>query len=142
MRQFGVSRLLLLSIGMGIAAQTPLVDGQALDALGGASTGGDEKVELLQGLDRRLIDTGADPCVNFAEYACGNFTKLYPIPPDKSGFGTGAMVYDYTQVVLHSMLDNVAVDDSKRTASEQKIGDFYATCMNEDAIHTAGLKPL
>jgi putative endopeptidase len=142
MRQFGVSRLLLLSIGMGIAAQTPLVDGQALGALGGASTGGDEKVELLQGLDRRLIDTGADPCVNFAEYACGNFTKLYPIPPDKSGFGTGAMVYDYTQVVLHSMLDNVAVDDSKRTASEQKIGDFYATCMNEDAIHTAGLKPL
>ncbi|MGA7106663.1 MAG: M13 family metallopeptidase [Terracidiphilus sp.] len=100
------------------------------------------RVELLPGLDKTLIDTSADPCVDFAAYACGNFPKLHPIPGDKSSYGTGAMVYDYTQQVLHELLDKVAVDDPNRGANEKKVGDFYATCMNEDAIHAEGLKPL
>jgi putative endopeptidase len=125
---------LLLSIGIWIATQAPFVHAQA-----SASPG---KADLLPGLDKRLIDTTVDPCVDFAAYACGNFPKLHPIPPDKSGYGTGAMVFDYTQDVLHEVLDKVSVDDQKRTASEQKIGDFYGTCMNEDAIHADGLKPL
>ncbi len=101
-----------------------------------------DNVKLLPGLDKSLIDSTVDPCVDFAAYACGNFTKLHPIPPDKSGYSTGAVVFDYTQQVLHDMLDKAAVDSSSRTPNEQKIGDFYATCMNEDAIHEAGLKPV
>jgi putative endopeptidase len=99
-------------------------------------------VKLLPGLDKSLIDTSADPCVDFAAYVCGHFSKLYPIPPDKSVYGSGAIVFDYTQQILHDLLNKVAVNDPKRTANEQKIGDFYATCMDEDAIHQAGLKPL
>lgn len=51
------------------------------------------------------------------------------------------MVFDHTQVELHTLLEKFAVDDPSRTANEQKIGDFYATCMNTDAIRSAGLKP-
>jgi endothelin-converting enzyme/putative endopeptidase len=40
------------------------------------------------------------------------------------------------------LLDSVSVENPKRAANEQKIGDFYGTCTNEDAIHTEGLKPL
>jgi endothelin-converting enzyme/putative endopeptidase len=139
MHLHGRSGALLLSIGIGIAAQATFVYGQA--SVAGASSV-PEKVELLPGLDKQLIDTSADPCVNFAAYACGNFTKLHPIPADKSGFGTGAMVFDYTQQVLHDLLDTVSVENPKRAANEQKIGDFYGTCTNEDAIHTEGLKSL
>ena len=78
------------------------------------------KVDLIPGLDKSLIDTTADPCVDFAAYACGNFAKLYPIPPDKSSYGPGAIVYDYTQQVLHDLLDKVATDDPKRTPTERK----------------------
>jgi putative endopeptidase len=98
--------------------------------------------ERLPGLDKQLIDTSADPCTDFAKYACGNFNKLYPIPPDRSGFGPGAMVAEYNQRVLHTMLEKAAAGGSDRTPNEQKIGDYYASCMDENAIDRKGLTPL
>jgi putative endopeptidase len=100
------------------------------------------KPVLLPGLDKQLVDSGADPCINFFQYACGNFTKLYPIPADQSGYGTGTMIFNYTEYTLHQLLEKVAADSATRSAIEQKIGDFYAACMNTEAIHADGLKPL
>jgi putative endopeptidase len=96
---------------------------------------------LPPGLDTRFIDTTADPCVDFAQYACGNFTKLYPIPNDRSGYGTGAIVADYTETVLHTMLETAAAG-AKHTPNEQKVGDFYASCIDTAAIDKEGIKPL
>ena len=100
------------------------------------------KVELLPGLDKRLIDRSADPCVNFYQYACGNFSKLYPIPPDRPEYSGFSIVYDYTQSVLRGLLDQVAEKNAQHSANEQKIGDYYASCMDENAIEAKGLKPL
>lgn len=98
--------------------------------------------QLLPGLDKRLLDTTADPCVDFFQYACGNFNKLYPIPSDRSGYGTGAIVADYTETVLHNMLESAAAGGADRTANEQKIGDYYASCMATYVIDQNGLKSL
>lgn len=107
-----------------------------------AQAAADHDYKLLPGLDEQLIDKSADPCTNFFQYACGNFSKLYPIPADMPSFGTGAIVYEHTQYVLHALLEKVAADNPSRTSDEQKIGDFYASCMDTNAIHAAGLKPL
>jgi len=100
------------------------------------------KIQLLPGLDKQLIDPSVDPCVNFWKYACGNFPKLYPIPPDKAAYGSGAIVFDHTQQVLHNLLDSVASPSAQHTPNEQKIGDFFASCLDEKAIDAEGLKPL
>jgi putative endopeptidase len=51
-----------------------------------ASGSAEKKPEALSGLDKRFIDSGADPCVDFFKYACGKFTDYYPIPSDRSGY--------------------------------------------------------
>ena len=117
--------------------------GTSLAQTADAGTASPQKtVERLPGLDKRFIDTSADPCQDFFQYACGNFTKLYPIPNDRSGYGTGAMLFEYNEHVLHTMLERAAAGGASRTPNEQKIGDSYASCMNVDAINQMGLKPL
>src|SRR2546421_6123013 len=108
----------------------------------GAPAGPEKAPKLLPGLDKELIDATADPCVDFFQYSCGNFSKLYPIPNDRSGYGTGAIIGEYTEYTLHSMLEKAANGGAGRTPNEQKTGDFYASCLNTGSIDQKGLKPL
>ena len=62
----------------------------------------DKEYKLPPGLARELIDTKADPCVDFFQYACGNFSKLYPIPNDRSSFESFAMMEDHTCLLYTS----------------------------------------
>ena len=96
----------------------------------------------MSGLDPSFIDKSADPCTDFFQYACGNFAKIHPIPSDHSSFGTFNLLYDNNQIILHSILEKEVQSSASRTANEQKIGDFYASCLDESAINREGLKPL
>jgi putative endopeptidase len=97
---------------------------------------------LLPGFDPSLIDNTADPCADFFQYACGKFPKLYPIPKDRSSFGIGTTIVEYNEYILHSIVDTAAAGGASRTPNEQKIGDYYASCMDAEAINRDGLKPL
>ncbi|HEY3704965.1 MAG TPA: M13 family metallopeptidase [Terracidiphilus sp.] len=111
-------------------------------ALAQTSSGGEGKPERLAGLDTSFLDKSADPCTNFFQYACGNFSKLHPIPADRSGFGSMSMLYDANETILHSILEKSASGGAGRTANEQKIGDYFASCVDLAAINRDGIKGL
>ncbi len=98
--------------------------------------------KTLKAFDPNLMDTSADPCVNFYQYSCGSYLKQTPIPADESSYGQFNELNDQNELVLKAILEKAAAGGADRTANEQKIGDYYATCMNVEAVNQAGLKPL
>ena len=96
----------------------------------------------LHGLDPSLRDTSVDPCVNFFQYACGSWLKHNPIPPDRSSYGIDTQLTENNNLVLKSILEHASDPAGQRDADAQKIGDYYATCMDTQAIDKAGLSGL
>ncbi|MBW4045985.1 MAG: M13 family metallopeptidase [Acidobacteria bacterium] len=96
----------------------------------------------LKAMDPALMNTSVDPCVDFYQYSCGGWLKSNPIPADESSYGRGTELEEQNRLVLKSILDRAAADNPGRSPNDQKIGDYYATCMNVDAINAAGLKPI
>jgi putative endopeptidase len=98
--------------------------------------------KTLQAFDPKSMDTSADPCVNFYQYACGGYLKQTPIPADESSYGQFNEISDQNLLVLKSILEQAAGSTGPRTPNEQKIGDYYGTCMNVEGVNQAGFKPL
>lgn len=99
-------------------------------------------IPYTPGLDVMAMDRTADPCVDFYAYACGNWQKNNPIPPDQSSWSVYSKMQDENRVLLRSILENAAVDDPHRGPVNQKIGDYYAACIDEAAINKAGVAVL
>jgi putative endopeptidase len=93
-------------------------------------------------LDTASMDTSVDPCSDFYTYSCGGWMKKNPIPPDQSNWSAYSKLQDETLLNLRTLLENAAKGGAGRSASEQKIGDYYASCMDEGAVEALGAKPL
>lgn len=94
------------------------------------------------GFDPMWIDRAINPCDDFYQYACGNWMKKNPIPSDESRWGRFNELNERNQAILREILDKAARPASGRSPNEQKIGDYYASCMDEATIEKQGLAPI
>ena len=95
------------------------------------------------GFDLANLDRSVAPCDNFYQFADGGWLKANPVPPAYSRWGTFNILHDRNEDVLHQILEDAAKDKTAQHGSNwQKIGDFYATCMDEAQIESVGLTPL
>jgi putative endopeptidase len=92
-------------------------------------------------LDLTNMDKSVDPCVDFYKYACGGWMKNNPIPADQAGWSVYAKLGTENQQFLWGILEADA-KATHRTPVQQKVGDFYAACMNTAAIDALGDKPV
>ena len=92
-------------------------------------------------LDVGSMDQSVDPCTDFYTYSCGGWLKKNPIPPDQVSWGVYDKMADDNRLILRDILEHAAIPSPSRNAGTQKIGDYYAACMNEKSIDAAGIKP-
>ena len=96
-----------------------------------------------RGFNTANLDTSYKACDDFYQYANGGWLARNPIPAAFSTWGTTSPLRDKNIEVLHTILEESARNTKAAPGSnEQKIGAFYASCMNETAIEAAGTKPL
>ena len=96
----------------------------------------------IASFDLTAIDKTVDPCQDFYHYACGTWLKNNPIPPDQSSWGRFNELHEHNQTILRGILDKQSVDNPGRDAVNQKIGDYYYSCMDEAAIEAKGTAPV
>jgi putative endopeptidase len=90
-------------------------------------------------LNLESIDKSIDPCVNLYQYSCGRWQKDNPIPADQTSWSVYGKLYEDNLNFLHGILEQAAAPGGQRDAVNQKIGDFYAACIDETAIETRGI---
>src|SRR5580704_617983 len=85
------------------------------------------------------MDESIDPCVNLYQYSCGRWQQQNPIPPDQTSWSVYAKLYQDNLNFLRGILEQAAANTAQRDVVSQKIGDFYAACIDESAIEARGI---
>ena len=88
------------------------------------------------------LDKTADPCVDFYQYACGNWLKKTQIPADQPEWVSFTELYERNLVTERNILEKASAGGPNRSPIDQKIGDYYGACMDEKAADAKGLGPL
>jgi len=95
------------------------------------------------GVNTANMDLACAPCKDFNQFANGGWMAKNPIPAAYPSWGVGNEVTERNRAILHQILDDAAKDTmAVRGSSEQKIGDYYGSCMDTAKIDGEGLKPL
>jgi endothelin-converting enzyme/putative endopeptidase len=95
------------------------------------------------GLDAEFMDRSVDPCADFYAYSCNGWIAKNPIPPDQSSWHVYRKLANENRQFLWGLLEQAAGDRSgQRSPVERKVGDYFAACMDEEAVERAGAAPL
>jgi putative endopeptidase len=93
------------------------------------------------GFNTKFMDTSKDPFEDFYLYSVGNWIKTHEIPKDKVDIGSFDDLYDTNMLLLKEIAESSS-KKQKRTDIEQKVGDFYASFMDNATIEKLKFKPL
>jgi putative endopeptidase len=122
MRAFRYAPVFFLLVGVSLAQSTPARPGS--------------------GFSVDNIDKSLDPCVDFYQYACGNWMKTAEIPADRPAWESFSELDERNLGIERGILEKAAAGGASRNAIDQKIGDLYSSCMDEKAVNAKGLTPL
>jgi predicted metalloendopeptidase len=120
-------------------------------ALGGASAQNRSTTSAGtpgSGFDRNDLDPSCQPCIDFYQYATGGWRKRNPVGPAYASWERFSQLREANLTALRGILETAVASRASAPSSnapetlDQKLGDFYGACMDEQGIEREGLKPL
>jgi putative endopeptidase len=98
--------------------------------------------DLVKAVDPTRMDLSVKPCDDFWRYSMGAWLKKAEVPAEYTSTGVNRELDERNERMLREILESAASTQSVRGSVRQKVGDFYASGMNETAIEKAGAAPL
>src|SRR5947207_2072692 len=95
-----------------------------------------------RGFDISSLDKTCKPCQDFYQFADGGWMANNPIPAAYPSWGRFNELAERNRDTLHKILEEFKNTTSSKGTNEQKIGDFYCSCMDTEKIESEGIKPL
>ncbi|ALU45907.1 M13 family metallopeptidase [Pseudoalteromonas rubra] len=123
----------------------------ALAVLGGCSSQGERGTQasashmtpaLKSGIEQSHFDTSVRPQDDFFQYVNGGWLAHTDIPADKASWGSFDRLRYESDEAVKTLIHEAQQQSGKVGSSEQKIGDLYASFMDEQALEQLGHKPL
>jgi len=97
---------------------------------------------LAAGIATEYIDPAVRPQDDFYDYLNGKWMKTVEIPADKSSWGSFAKLRDDTLPQLRGIIEKAAAGNPAKGTDAQRIGDYYASFMDEAKLEQLGITPL
>ncbi len=88
------------------------------------------------------IDPSVKPGEDFYRYANGNWLATLVVPSGRQSYDTRAMLKERTSRQVRELIQDAAASHSAKGSLAQKVGDYYASFMDEAGIEAKGLTPL
>ncbi|HXO56016.1 MAG TPA: peptidase M13, partial [Mycobacterium sp.] len=100
---------------------------------------------IRSGIDLSNVDAGARPQDDLFGHVNGRWLAEYEIPADRATDGAFRSLFDRAEVQVRDLITEVSAKAESSAASdtdEQRIGDLYASFLDEDAVEQRGVQPL
>lgn len=97
---------------------------------------------LSSGIEMTGMDTSVKPGDDFYNYMNGTWLATTEIPKKYSRYGAFTILHEKSQENQKIIIEELAATETEAGSVEQKVGDYFATYMDLEAIEAAGLKPL
>jgi putative endopeptidase len=94
------------------------------------------------GISPSDMDPSVAACQDFNLYGNGGWLKANAIPADQSYWGSFTILEEQNRESLHKVLEKVSKATNAPGSDDQKVGDFYLTCMDEATVEAQGSTPL
>src|SRR5690349_18095010 len=94
------------------------------------------------GLDLTAMNPAVRPGNDFYAYANGKWLDSFEIPADRSSYGPFNKLEDLSEERVRGIIEQAASSHPREGTPEQKIGDYYASFMDQEAIEANGLTPV
>ena len=98
---------------------------------------------LGSGIDASHFDTATRAQDNLFRAVNGKWLDSFPIPADKSNYGSFTKLDDDAEAQLKTIIEEMSArKDLAQGSEEQKIRDFYNAFMDEAKLEELGIKPI
>ncbi|GFG73921.1 M13 family metallopeptidase [Mycobacterium botniense] len=97
---------------------------------------------IRSGIDLSFVDTDIRPQDDLFGHVNGRWLAEYQIPADRATDGAFRALFDRAEAQVRDLLTDASQARATVGTDEQRIGDLYASFLDEDTVERRGLQPL